>query len=117
MWLKPIAVHAASGMLLTTLPTPLTLLCKDPKAQIWNNLCSCLLPELSSPSRPSGYGKVPIHPFLGSDASDYSSASRGLQRLPRGGRQFSEPCSLICEVCEAELASGKIPEASASPAK
>lgn len=101
----------------TTLPTRLTLLCKYPKAQIWNNLCSCLLSKLSSHSHPSGYGKVPIHPFLGSDASDYSSASRGLQRLPRGGRQFSEPCSLIWEVCGAELVSGKIPEASAPPSQ
>lgn len=87
------------------------------KAQIWNNLYSCFPPKLSSHSHPSGYGKVPIHPFLGSDAFDYSSASRGLKRLPRGGRQFPEPFSLICEVCEAELVSGKTPKASASPSQ
>ena len=69
------------------------------KAQIWNNLYSCFPLKLSSHFHPSGYGKVPIYPFLGSDVCDYSSASRGLHGLPRGDRQFSEPRSLICKVC------------------
>lgn len=56
--------------------TPFTLGCKGPEAQIGNNLYSHVPPEFISHSHPPGYGKVPSHPFLGSNVSDYSSASR-----------------------------------------
>lgn len=69
--------------------------------------------QLSSHSHPFEYEQVPIHPFLGSDVSDYSSASRGLGGLPGGEGQLSEPCSLICKVCAAEskwTIGGEIPK-------
>lgn len=99
---------------LTTLPK---LLCKYPKAQIWKNLYSCFPPKLSSHSHPSRYGKVPIHPFLGSDASDYSSASRGLQRLPRGGMQFLSHAALSARVVRQNQLVGKYQRPQHPPAK
>lgn len=102
---SPIAVHAKVHTCHTFgsihLPSPSFARLQKPRFGIIDILA--FHPSLAAVPILLDMERFPSIPYLGSGVFDYSCASRGCYRLSRGEGQFSEPCSLICKVCAAEL--------------